>query len=108
MTTFFSNIKTISIHDKNKAQIRNEAIEAYNAKQRIYKKMWRKENKEYIRKKHKEWRDKNKDKCVAAYTKRNLKLQQKIQCPFCLKSMSKYTFKYGSHKNYIGCSQLKK
>ena len=38
MTTFFSNIKTISIHDKNKAQIRNEAIEAYNAKQRIIKK----------------------------------------------------------------------
>tara|TARA_R100000900_G_scaffold139182_1_gene118665 strand:+ start:6942 stop:7343 length:402 start_codon:yes stop_codon:yes gene_type:complete len=118
MTTFFSNIKKISIHDKNKAQIEYEKRQArnkkkrewcqknreeYNKRQREYKKVWRKENFEHIRYQHKQWRDKNPIKNRNNWKKRNKKMAEKIQCPLCLKLVNRHTFKYGTHKNYDKC-----
>ncbi len=116
MTTFFSNIKKISIHDKNKAQIeyekqcdwREKNRLEYNRRQREYKKVWRKENFEHIRHQHKLWRDSNPVNYANNWKKRNKKMAKKIQCPLCLNLVSIHTFKYGTHKNYDKCSVARK
>ena len=115
MSSFFDNVKTISIHDKNKGQINYEKKQSqfeknrleYNRRQREYKKIWRKENFEHIRQQHKEWRKNNPVSYANNWKRRNKKLAEKIQCPLCLKKVSIHTFKWGTHKDYKGCRVAK-